>query len=113
VELIRVARSDCQLVAPADQARLYQRLLRDIAAGRLPPRAPRTNPRVVKRKMSQFARKRERPAPPSPHLVAFQTTIQVLPPAAPDHHILDQAAPLDCLANTVRTTPCPILTFWT
>jgi hypothetical protein len=108
VELIRVAISDFQLVAPADHARLYQRLLRDIAAGRLPPRAQRTNPRVVKRKMSKFALKRGRPTPPSQHLVAFETTIHILPPAAPDHQILDQADPLHCLANTVRTTPCLI-----
>lgn len=108
VELIRVAISDFQLVAPADHPRLYQRLLRDIAACRLPPRAPRTNPRLVKRKMSKFALKRGRPAPPSQHLVAFETTIHILPPAAPDHQILDQPDPLDYLANTVRTSPCLI-----
>lgn len=37
---------------------LYAELLREIAACRLPPRRPRHNPRVVKVKMSNYARKR-------------------------------------------------------
>ena len=58
LELVRDAISDFQLVAPEAHPRLYQRLLDDIAHYQLPPRANRINPRVVKRKMSKFNRKR-------------------------------------------------------
>jgi hypothetical protein len=108
VELIRVAIDDFQLVAPADHARLYQRLLRDIAACRLTSRAPRTNPRVVKRKMSKFALKRGKPVLPSQQLVAFATTVQILPQTAPEHESLDQPLPLDALLDTARSVPCLI-----
>jgi hypothetical protein len=37
---------------------LYTRLLTDLASQLLPERRPRTNPRVVKRKMSKFLLKR-------------------------------------------------------
>ena len=47
-----------QMTATAEWPRLYRRLLQDLAAGRLPARRPRSNPRVVKRKMSNFKRKR-------------------------------------------------------
>ena len=43
-----------QRTAAADRPRLYRQLLADIGARPLPPRANRTNPRVVKRKMSNF-----------------------------------------------------------
>jgi len=58
VEVIRDAIPEFQLI-PADQIPdLYGRLLRDIAAARLPARRLRSNPRVVKRKMSNFRLKR-------------------------------------------------------
>jgi len=47
-----------QMTAPDHLPLLYRRLLRDIAAKRLPPRRLRVNPRVVKRKMSNFRLKR-------------------------------------------------------
>ncbi len=47
-----------QMTAPDQLPHLYHRLLRDIAAKRLPPRRLRVNPRVVKRKMSSFRLKR-------------------------------------------------------
>ena len=43
---------------PGTPAQLYQRMLRDIATGHLPQRRLRSNPRVVKRKMSKFHLKR-------------------------------------------------------
>jgi hypothetical protein len=49
--------------------RPYRRLLAEVAAARLPPRADRHNPRAVKRKMSNFRLKRpadRRPAAPRP-----------------------------------------------
>lgn len=57
-EVIRDAVPEIQVTAPAQLARLYQRLLHDIAAERLPARRLRSNPRVVKRKMSNFKLKR-------------------------------------------------------
>jgi hypothetical protein len=58
LRLIRAAIHEFQLVDPAHHDRLWQRLLHDIARHPLPPRRPRTNPRVVKRKMSNFKLKR-------------------------------------------------------
>ncbi len=75
---------------------------------RLPSRARRNNPRVVKRKMSKFALKRGKPAPPSQQLVAFETTIQILPQPAPQHQILDQPLPLDGTVDTPRSVQCLI-----
>jgi hypothetical protein len=101
-ELIRLAIDDFPLVTPAQHGLLYQRLLRDIAACRLPRRAHRTNPRVVKRKMSRFKLKRGAPPPASQHLVTFAATIHILPQAAPDPHTLK------ALADTTRSVPCLI-----
>jgi len=58
VELVCEAIAEFQQVVPEQHPRLYQRLLDDIARHRLPERANRTNPRVVKRKMSKFRLKR-------------------------------------------------------
>ena len=58
VELICEAIAEFQQVVPEQHPRLYQRLLDDIAHHRLPERANRINPRVVKRKMSKFRLKR-------------------------------------------------------
>ncbi len=86
-----------QITAPTDQARLYARLLRDITAGRLPARCPRSNPRVVKRKMSNFRRKR--PAhehPPKPTVRSFRDAVcicaEVLKPKH-DDALLDLSEP--------------------
>jgi Insertion element 4 transposase N-terminal/Transposase DDE domain len=54
LRLIREIIPEAQRTARADHPRLYQRLLEDVAATPLPPRANRSNPRVVKRKMSKF-----------------------------------------------------------
>jgi hypothetical protein len=58
VELIRQAILEFQLVAPEQHAALRARLRRDLASARLPPRRLRTAPRVVKRRLSKFFRKR-------------------------------------------------------
>ena len=58
VHLIQQAVPEFQIVSIAQRAALYARLLRDIAAKRLPARRPRSNPRVVKRQQSHFNRKR-------------------------------------------------------
>ncbi len=108
VEVIRVALDDFHLVAPAQHPLLYQRLLRDIAACRLPQRALRTNPRVVKRKMSNFKLKRGSPPPSSQHLSAFQTTIHILPQDLPAQHTLDRPQPHDATTDTSWLVPCLI-----
>jgi hypothetical protein len=59
VRIIGDAVAEFQMTTPAQWARLYQRLLKDIAGYRLPERENRSNPRVVKRKMSKFKLKRE------------------------------------------------------
>ena len=58
VELIKDAIPEFQMVAEDQREQLYQRLLRDIARRPLPERRNRINPRVVKRKMSNFLKKR-------------------------------------------------------
>ena len=58
LQVIQDAISEFQMTAPELLPQLYQRMLRDIAAERLPERRQRTNPRVVKRKMSKFHLKR-------------------------------------------------------
>jgi hypothetical protein len=108
VELIRVALDDFQLVTPRQHGRLYQRLLRDIAACRLPRRALRTNPRVVKRKMSNFKLKRGDPPPASQHLAPFAATVRVLPQQVPDQQTFDHPRPLDHDATVLLGALCPI-----
>jgi Insertion element 4 transposase N-terminal/Transposase DDE domain len=108
IALIRVALDDFQLVTPAHHGLLYQRLLRDIAACRLPRRARRTNPRVVKRKMSNFKLKRGAPPPASQHLDAFAATIRVLCPHLPDQQPLDRPVPHAAAVTTGPVAPCRI-----
>ena len=67
LEVIREAVSEFQKTNPADLPRLATRLLRDLVRGLLPPRRLRSNPRVVKTKMSKFKQKRpEHRSPPQP-----------------------------------------------
>lgn len=58
IEVIQGAVSEFQLAAPQHFDQLYQRLLSDIASVRLLQRRFRSTSRVVKQKMSNFARKR-------------------------------------------------------
>ncbi len=58
LEVIKDAVPEFQMVATEQRLQLFQRLLRDIARGQLPERRARINPRVVKRKMSNFPKKR-------------------------------------------------------
>lgn len=54
LRVIREAAPEIQRTAARDHPRLYRQVLADVAAEPLPPRADRGNPRVVKRKMSNF-----------------------------------------------------------
>lgn len=56
--VVHEAVPEFQMTAVRELPRLYQRLLQDIARVRLPARRLRSNPRVVKRKMSKFDLKR-------------------------------------------------------
>lgn len=56
--VVQGAIPEFQMTAAQGLPRLYQRLLHDMVDDLLPPRRARTNPRVVKRKMSNFGLKR-------------------------------------------------------
>jgi len=58
LRLLQDAVPEFQMTAPECLPELYARLLRDMARRLLPPRRPRRNPRVVKRKLSNYQRKR-------------------------------------------------------
>jgi hypothetical protein len=58
LRVVQDAIPEFQMVAHDQMRNLFHRLLQDIAAGRLPVRRNRNNPRVVKRKMSNFHLKR-------------------------------------------------------
>jgi len=58
LQVLHAAIPEFQMTTTEQLPQLYARLLRDIAAERLPARRQRSNPRVVKRKMSKFHLKR-------------------------------------------------------
>ena len=61
IHAVRVLRQTAPLMRAAPACRLpilYSAMIQHIAQGRLPPRANRINPRVVKKKMSNFGKKR-------------------------------------------------------
>jgi hypothetical protein len=80
LRMIHNAIPEFQMTAPDQLSQLYARLLRDIAGGQLPPRRLRSNPRVVKRKMSKFRLKRPKhshwpqPSKPFRQAVALSRT---------------------------------------
>ncbi|MEA3396508.1 MAG: IS4 family transposase [Chloroflexota bacterium] len=78
VRIIREAVSKFQMTTPEQLPRLCQRLLQDIAQHRLPERDKRSNPQVVKRKMSKFNLKREKHRHWSQPSRSFQEAIALL-----------------------------------
>ncbi len=103
VELVRDAVPEFQMVAPAQQAALYERLLHDIAAVRLPERRTRSNARVVKRKMSNFKLKRpEHYQPPKPH-GTFRDAVLVQHDAGPPSPTTADGE-LSCVLELPRAT---------
>ncbi len=60
LRIIRRKVDKFQIASPKTIPALYQRMLREIARCKLPPRDDRSNPRVVKRKMSNFKLKRKK-----------------------------------------------------
>ncbi len=79
LEVVRDAVPEFQMVAAEQQAALYERMLADIAAKRLPARRPRSNARVVKRKMSKYKLKRAKHAQAPPPQGAFRDAVKVQP----------------------------------
>lgn len=83
LEVVREAVGEFQIVAEAQVADLYKRMLHDIAAKRVPERQPRVNRRVVKQKMSKFKLKRaEHYRPPKPSR-SYREAV-VIQPEPPD-----------------------------
>ncbi len=98
LRVIQESLPEFHLVDRAELPRLYQRLVRDGARERLPDRQPRSNPRVVKRKMSNFKLKRAAQAPPlQPTIQSFRDAVKVYGAADDDQAdlLLDLSAPLD------------------
>lgn len=83
LQVIGDAVPEFQMIAPDQLPHLYTRLLQDIADGRLPERRLRSNPRVVKRKMSKFRLKRpEHQHWPQPKQQPFRDAVIVIPIAS-------------------------------
>jgi hypothetical protein len=107
LEIVRDAVPEFQQVPPAQHQALYARMLREIAAKRLPERHLRINPRVVKRKMSKFLRKRAEHYQPLKPQGSFRDAVVVQPPpvlAIPPILPKPQAA-----AVLVLRQPAPVL----
>jgi hypothetical protein len=78
IRVLQKAVPEFQMTAPEQLPALYQRLLQDMARKRLPKRRLRSNPRVVKRKMSNFKLKRaQHLAWPQPTHRSFRETIEI------------------------------------
>ena len=60
LRILRQAVFEFQVVCESQFAGLHKRLLNDIAQAQLPERVHRSNPRVVKRKMSDLEKKRQK-----------------------------------------------------
>jgi len=79
VDIIRQAICEFQLIAPVSHPALWQRLLTDLAAARLPPRRFRTAPRLVKCRVSKFMRKSPNHPPPlKPSVSSFRECIALI-----------------------------------
>ena len=60
LRILRSADFELQIVSPVQKSGLYDRILKDIARAKLPERDDRSNPRVIKWKMSNFDKKRDK-----------------------------------------------------
>jgi hypothetical protein len=93
LEVVREAVTEFQIVATEQMEALYKRLLKDIAAVRLPERRVRINPRVVRQKMSKFKLKRaEHYRPPKPSK-SFREAVVIQPQAADEPPIVLELPP--------------------
>jgi hypothetical protein len=81
IHALRVLRETAPLlrVAPAERLpALYVGMIAHIAQGQLPPRDNRINPRVVKKKMSNFPKKRDKHRHPPQPQTSFQQAVVIL-----------------------------------
>jgi hypothetical protein len=92
------------MIAPQQLPALYQRLLRDIACKRLPPRRLHSNPWMVKRKMSNFKLKRVEHRPGPQPSVSFREAIELKKSGEPTSSTFLYLLPLPTLF------PVPALT---
>jgi hypothetical protein len=81
IHAVRVIRETAPLMRAAPTPRLaslYAAMIQHIAEGRLPPRDNRINPRVVKRKMSNFPQKRAQHARPPQPQTSFLRSVVII-----------------------------------
>jgi len=84
VHLVTTSLPEFQVSPPAAWPSLRALLLADITASLLPPRAQRSNPRVIKWQRSKFARKRPEHRGLPPLATSFRQAIALIPaPAIP------------------------------
>lgn len=79
LQILRCRLPECDSKTPQSLWEWYERLLAEMSQERTDPRRDRINPRVVKRKMSKFRKKRpeHRPVPP-PTLPFIQTVVMLI-----------------------------------
>ena len=81
IHAVRVLRETAPLLRAAPTARLptlYAAMIAHIAQGRLPPRDNRINPRVIKKKMSNFPKKRAEHYRPQHPKTSFEQAVRIL-----------------------------------
>ena len=81
IHAVRVIRETMPVMHAAATERLpflYTAMIRHIAQGQLPPRDNRINPRVVKKKMSNFPKKRPEHCHPSQPQTLFEQAVVIL-----------------------------------
>ena len=77
LHILQARLPECDSSTPASLEQWYRALLTELAQERTEPRRNRVNPRVVKRKMSKFAKKRPEHRHQSPLLKTFAETVVV------------------------------------
>ncbi len=78
MHILQARLPECDSSTPATVEQWYRALLAELAQERTEPRRNRTNPRVVKRKMSKFAKKRPEHRHQPPLLKTFVETVVVI-----------------------------------
>ena len=77
LHILQARLPECESSTPASLEQWYRALLAEMAQERMEPRRNRVNPRVVKRKMSKFAKKRPEHRRPSPLRKTFAETVVI------------------------------------
>lgn len=78
LQILQARLPECITSTPAEIERWYRSLLLEIAQERIEQRRDRSNPRVVKRKMSKFAKKRPEHRGQPPPTKTFAETVVIL-----------------------------------